>query len=378
MVPRQSEAVRNALLSAGAGLGLFLYILGCGPSWRPDGEAIVFPYRLSGSDHEGVAIFDRATGKATPFYRTEKTGLATQWSRDGQSVLVSIVEGFRSDFIIVPARPGGLPIHVDSLEGAELSLLPIPEVDGRAYFGGGAITRVDLSTGSLESRALGEEEPPVNLYRASDSILYTRELGVTEDLEVGTLDPETLTLHPRFVVEHAFLEGLHLDELWFLAFEPRTSRVAIAAVGPGDDVILVFDRDRVETVLRPEIPSPSYELGDIVWSADGRWLYAAVLTPWADTRSQLSIAEIPFGNTDGGSRRTRVTPITWLRSELDPYDDESSVAVFQIALSPDGRSLAVSTASLDEDDVDAENRALYVVDLTDPDRSVEKIPPPKE
>lgn len=374
MVVRRGEAVRHALLSAGAWLALLLYLLACGgPSWRPDGSAILFPYQPSDGGDDAIALYERATGEVTTFYRNDHLTGFTQWTRDGESAILAVGS---DDLLVVSVQSREPVVQIDSVEGAESTLFPIPEVAGHVYFGGSAITRVNLATGALKTRELGEDEPAVTLYRAEDAILYARELD--ERFEIGMIDPEALTFDPRFALEREFLEGLHLDAITFASYEAKSSRFAMVATGPGEDSVIVFRGRGIEAVVKPTIPSPTYELGDIVWSADGRWLYAAVLTPWGEALTELSFAEFPANANDAEpGARTRITPITWIDSEFDAYDSDSMAFYFPLALSPDGRSLAVSTAALDDDDIHADDRALYIIDMTDAERSAEKILPPE-
>ena len=69
---------------------------------------------------------------------------------------------------------------------------------------------------------------------------------------------------------------------------------------------------------------------------------------------------------------TKIAPF----NALTGWDDEFSLTL-QLSLSPDGATLATTTAGLSEKMVAAEaGRALYLVDLRDPGRAVTSIPAP--
>ncbi len=84
---------------------------------------------------------------------------------------------------------------------------------------------------------------------------------------------------------------------------------------------------------------------------------------------QYSVGEIPV---DGGP--TQLVPIARVQGDISDHLD--TPIILQIALSPDGTTIATSTGYLEEKFIDREDRALYLVDVQDPGRKVTKIPLP--
>lgn len=70
----------------------------------------------------------------------------------------------------------------------------------------------------------------------------------------------------------------------------------------------------------------------------------------------------------------RYSPISTL-GPLKDEDIKSIGLVLRGVLSPDGKTLALSTMAF-SGDVDNKDRALFLVDLTSPQRTVTRIAPP--
>jgi len=86
-------------------------------------------------------------------------------------------------------------------------------------------------------------------------------------------------------------------------------------------------------------------------------------------RFQLGVAEITVK-----TGAIRVTPLFHVR--LKNMDTDILPLFFQVALSPDGKTIAAAPTYLWEQLEDEKDRALHLVDLTSPDRKVTKIPVP--
>jgi hypothetical protein len=123
----------------------------------------------------------------------------------------------------------------------------------------------------------------------------------------------------------------------------------------------------LQRVIAPELPVQSYLLGSLQWSLDGETIYAAVVTATDDDHvAQYSIGEIPLTGDP-----PRLVPIArLLESESDL--SWSDLPLLGISLSPDGSTIATALAE-DDPDIAPDDRALYLVDMRDPDRRVTKI-----
>ncbi len=366
-------------------LAWMAYILACRASWSPDGSKVLFPYYNSEADEAGVALYDRNTGETRSIFveadvdGLDQTKLVAQWEHDGSRAILSLRGGDSLKVLLLPVRSEKpaqeftLPEPLD-----DVLVLPFPEVAGNLYIGTEYLARLNLETGETEIREL-EEGREVVLTGHRGRIFYLRPVLEQEErseenrpeaasFEIGVLDPESLTFQPLFELREGQLEANSIEEIIpFLAFEPHGSRIAIVGKGKERDAILVCTKAGLQKVVAPELPVEQYRLGNLQWSPDGKTIYAAVLTPTKEKGvEQYSVGEIP---ADGGP--TQLVPIA--RGHSNTLD---TPIILQIALSPDGTTIATSTGYLGEKFIDREDRALYLVDVQDPGRKVTKIPLP--
>ncbi len=368
-------------------LAWMAYILACRASWSPDGSKILFPYYNPEADEAGVALYDRNTGETRSiFVEADVDGpddfyLLAQWEHDGARAILTLMGGGRDklNVLLLPVRsekPGQeftLPKPEDSV-----LYLPLPEVAGNLYIGTEYLARLNLETGETEIREL-EEGREVVLTGHSGRIFYHGPVLEQEErseenrpeaasFEIGVLDPESLTFQPLFELRGGQLEANGIEEIIpFLALEPHGSRIAIVGKGEERDTILVCTKAGLQKVVVPELPVERYRLGNLQWAPDGKTIYAAVLTPTEEKGvEQYSVGEIPV---DG--RPAQLVPIARIHS-----DDLDTPIILQIALSPDGTTIATTTGYVAKKFIDREDRALYLVDVQDPGRKVTKVPLP--
>ena len=74
-------------------LGMLASMLACRPSWSPDGSKILFPYYDPETHDVGVALYDRATGKARSLFarqsaRWDDRVVIGQWERGGERAVL--------------------------------------------------------------------------------------------------------------------------------------------------------------------------------------------------------------------------------------------------------------------------------------------------
>jgi hypothetical protein len=121
-------------------------------------------------------------------------------------------------------------------------------------------------------------------------------------------------------------------------------------------------------VVSPQISAKKYKLGNPQWSREAQMIYVPALI-WNDDEktSRFAIDEVPLQG--GTARLTNVLNFTAEDS------DSQLITYMQIALSPDGKLIAVTSAHLDK--IKPEDRALYLVDMSKSARPVSKYPPPR-
>lgn len=360
------------------GLGaLTAYLVACRPSWSPDGSKVLFPYFDRQAKKAGIALFDKNTGKTRSIFSQPVVVGAgkihfswpwAQWDRSGRRVIVVWGEGEDGlDKLHVhvlrvgaekPDRTFVLP-DTDGVLG-----IPLPEVDGGLFAGGKLLTRMDLETGKVRRRKLGNLQGVV-LVGHENQVFYCGQLrGSNQAHQIGTVDCKKLTLRPVLQLREEDVG----DIFPLFAVAQNSSAIAIPSRKAGKYHLLVVANGKLEKSIPLELPSKTHRMGNLQWSPDGKTVYGSLAAGLKDpNRYQLGIAEI---TADTGA--IRVTPL--LRVRLKDGNPDILPMLFQIALSPDGNTVAAASTYLQLED--EKDRALYLVDLTRADRKVTKIPAP--
>ena len=365
-----------AIVGIGA---LTAYLVACRPSWSPDGSKVLFPYLNPDKKQAGIALFDKNSGKTTSiFSKPVAVGSAdapfswpwAQWDRKGEKAIVVWVEEKQD-------KPE-LHVHVLRI-GAEkpdrtfvvprvevFPGMPLPEADGSLFVGGDVLVRMDLQTGAVERREL-EGRKEVVLVGHGDRIHYCAQSGDPKPAyEIGTVDPKRLVFRPGLK-----LRSEDVGEIFPLITVAKDgSAIAISSEKEKKYQLLIVAGDKLQKSIPLELSAETHKLGNLQWSPDGKTIYAALVARIKDqNRFELGVAEIAVDT--GAIRVTRL-----LRGRLKNMDTEILRLFFQVALSPDGKTIAAAPTYLWEQLEDEKDRALHLVDLTTPDRKVTKIPVP--
>lgn len=377
-----------------------IFILACvgGPAWSPDGSQILFAYRDVENSRTAVALYDRVTRTTTtifaqPAAKEGQLALQPQWQKDGTRAFIAMYQynaGSSDTFcelISIPVK-SNMPLQAYALGITEgcLAVLPLPELDGKVYFGGDDLRWVDLTTGEIEHRTI--QDKVGSLSEHDGQLFYLRKIsrsvGNAEDkkpaedgMEFGRIDLKDFTLKPSFSLWESETTALGVKEdLSPVFWETNGSRMAM--IGPTDnsDKILLLEEGKgIARALVPDLGVKAYRLGNLVWSHDGKTMYASAITKGERENSyDYWLAEIPVAGTPG--RLTKIAPI---RAEMNMSDDEftSQFRVsMQVSLSPDGTWIAAAPAVLAKDTLAERDRALFLIDVRDPARPVTRIPIP--
>jgi hypothetical protein len=383
---------RNALKAVLGSLGLvalLLYILACRASWSPDGSRVLFPYYNPETQEDGVALYDVRTGVVRSIFarpHSSSSDVVVQWESDGSRAIVSSGRSKYSaeinEILLLPldatrpARQFRLP------DGVSMLAAPYPEVAGKLYLGGDTLFVADLDTGELRSRKL-EGAGDIVLFGAGDRVLYFQTKEATGSkgkekesklVEIGELDRKSLALRPLFDFRLGDLQVGGIEGLVFPASHgDRFAWTGWSDASEKGNVLVLFTMASLEKVIVPDFAAAQYMLGNLQWSLDGETIYAAVATPVGEEDSiQISVGAIPVA---GGP--ARLFPIVVLEGDRSENDEgDYFMPFYQIALSPDGTTIAVELANLDFDGNNADKRGLYLLDIQSPKPTVRKIPIP--
>ena len=390
---------------------LAIYVLACQPGFSPDGSKILVT-AAGGTNGQGqVLVYDRKASKWTPLLTVAKslggngTPIPTAiWSADGKEVIAAWASDEHRVMVSVLPVGGVGPtrlFQVDHLDEALPALMVPPALMVRPglpapylLFGGGSITALNLESGVTDQQKLAGNDttnaPKKAIYLVGQGAEVFYLLGGDGTIEAGRLDLESLRPSPLLELKTA-----KEDANPFLAVSKTGSRMALTRGDADNQGLLIYRQFQLERTLPFGATNNGIILGNLVWSLDGKTLYAAGFRPLkpgpiAKARHagyealravglkptepktldlQVSVCEIPLAG-----KPFRETPLFRIASA----HDETFLMLYQIALSPDGKTIAAS-AGLSEDDQGTRerDRALYLLDLSRAGRPVSRIPIPR-
>jgi hypothetical protein len=394
---------------------LVVCILACRSSFSPDGSKILMPAAGGEFEQGHLLMYDRPTAKWTHLlsvaspHRGDDVPIPTAiWTADGKEVIASWAADSR---IVVSVLPVGRPSPTRfyqfdiSTEGEDADkkgtcLIEPPVLRGRhLLFGGQVLTVLNLDSGEINRQELPVSEGTNNanrgiwLFGQGKEICYL--MGSDDEAEAGRLDVSDLA-HLR-LVPSVKLDPKKEDGNPFVAVSAPDGRLALTGGDEDNQSLLIYRQSKLErTFPFGAATNNGTMLGNHIWSLDGKTLYAAgfrslepgpfakaVHASYEALRSlgfrpseprpfdlQVLVCEIPL---DG--RPVRETPLFRMASSRN----ETYRMLYQIALSPDGRTLAVGDGyAWAHTESRKPNLALYLMDLSAESRPVSRIPIPSD
>jgi len=367
----------HAVLATVGLAALITYIMACRPAFSPDGSKILFPYVDTESRRCAIGLFDRSDGTSrcllsafSPRGGDTPTLVTAQWTADGRSALVFLPEERGKDHLRILLLPldRGKPVRtyfIPSLTSATAAVMIPPPVMGRHVFvGGKPLVRLDLKTGGIERAGFDTEIVPIQQGSRLYYVGETTRPGV--DYDFGTLDPETLA--PKPILELRKKDTG--DVTPFIAVSADGTRIAMVVRHEKRCRILIFEHKKLERSLSLDAKSGARMIGNIELAADAQTVYASYLREIAsDSSFELGILEASVAGD-----AMREIPLLRTPLQIVDLDNDLPQFIFQIALSPDGATLAATSGLFH---VLSRERALYLVDLKYPGRKVTRMPIPE-
>ncbi len=395
---------------------LAVYVLACRSSFSPDGSKILMPAAGGEFDLGHLLMYDRTTTKWTHLlsvaqpHRGDTVPVPTAiWTADGKEVIASWAAESKIAVSVLPVgRPGptrfyqfDISTEGDDADKNGTCLIEPPVLQGRnLLFGGQVFTVLNLDSGDITRQELPVSEGTNNantgiwLFGQGKEISYL--MGSSEEaMEAGLLDCSDLAhLRP---VPGVKLDPNKEDGSPFIALSAPDGRLALTGGDEDNQSLLIYRQSKLErTFPFGTATNNGTMLGNLIWAPDGKTLYAAgfrslepglfakaVHASYKALRSlgfrpteprpfdlQVLVCEIPL---DG--RPVRETPLFRMASS----GDETFRMFYQIALSPDGRTLAVGDGFAEKHQESRKpNLALSLMDLTTESRRVSRIPIPSD
>ena len=388
----KKPVVWNSALAL-AGLGaLLIYILAC-TSFSPDDSKVLYLTVDAKSGVTAVAVYDRKSAKSEVLFEPIMRDVADpaaakaavmrpQWlagghdflaawlsdSSDSKGTLNLAVQPFDRRG---PARTFMLPkLWQDS--GVWFYYWPLPVVGSSVFLNSetNLLFRLNLETGELLRHA-NPQELMVLPSPDNDRLFYLVGMGHDSNNpnEFGLLDPETFASKPLFQINDTNIA------IMSLALSRDTKRLAYELDNTTPPVVRLLETGQPPRTLSLTNLGDKTQIMLRHFSPKGDLLYGSFMCSTNDADADFGVIEIPL---DGSAIRK-----TTLIRGAPIGSHDAKFPSFQVDISHDGKTLAVESLwfAFDNKPVKAEDCALFLVDLTDPQRKVTKVPiplPPKD
>jgi hypothetical protein len=383
---KKSAAWNSSLALTGLG-ALLLYILAC-TSFSPDDSKVLYLTVDAKTGMTGVAVYDRKTAKSELLFQPVTHEMANlpsatpavmrpQWLNGGHDFLAAWLVGDNKEkslnLAVLPFDRRG-PARTFLLSGLgedganRFFYWPLPVVGSSLFLGGesNSIIRLNLETGEMQ-RQTNQQEIILLPSPDNDRLFY---LGGYSDsaVECGIMNPETFARTPLFQIKDQNLD------LPAFALSHDAKRLAYQKKDENPPVVHLLETGQPARTLSLASLGTNTVVALGHFSPKGNILYGSFKYSADGTNAACGFVEIPL---DGSTIRK-----TTLISKVENADKEM-FASFQIDISHDGKTLAVESLwfGYGEHPIKAEDCALFLVDLADPQRKVTKVPiplPPKD
>lgn len=203
------------------------------------------------------------------------------------------------ELISLPVK-SKLPVLVYNLGSTDECMGGLPEIGGKIYFGGDHLQWIDLATGTEGSEGfkdvdLSKDKPAILLFEQNGNLYYMRRLKRAVDAPHGKPQSEEGEEFGRLQVEDASLTSSitlwqkdlsaagvpdSLGNVSHISFSPSgTEAVFSVPQDHAEKILFVEGHQGIVRVFDPGLHLKSYALGTLVWSQDGKTLYAPVECP---------------------------------------------------------------------------------------------------
>jgi len=373
----------QSLLAGVGAVSLLLYVLACATSFSPDDRQVLYPAFDPQSGATSVALYDRQTGHSETLFTAIGAEVATNqqpvllragWLPDGKHILIaSAVSDGGLNLLVLP-RGGQEPVRQFTLpkpdkdkDSAATSLeFPFAVVGSQLFLNGEGRNplRLDLVTGELAGGDKATDEVFALPAPDGKTILGLRDRKNVGGMEYGTIDLQTVEFKPLGLV------GTNHDDGTLPTFNPTDGRIVFIE-RTGEQLQLQVLKYGQTELTRPLVrPGAKLQIGPFLDLArDGKTVLTAYCAAQAaTTNTEYGLLEIPLS-----AAPLRFTPLFH-----GTRTEDAELLFAQPSLAHDGSTWAIDTAFLylQNESLEPESCALFLVDLSGANRLVTKVPIP--
>lgn len=380
-----SHKTRDVVLALTGLAALTVYILAC-TSFSPDDRKVLYPAFDPASGGVGLAVYDRDTKRSdmvlvSSAYDLDHTNTSNepalvrgQWLADGKNIVVTYAASAKESdealsVALVPWGVGGITrlLRVAALEkGATAFLNPLC-ISGKRLFlqvSSHEVARLDLVSGRVVRHDFGDADKEFTIYPApsGDRLFCIEQEKDKKDSTLTLFNPDDFSRAPLMAIPEV------TGETSAFAFDSRGTLAAFMTAYDGTNRLVVIRKDQPVITRTFDTKGTKWHFGNGCLSPKGEVLWATYQKQDSAkaTNASYGLIEVPFSQAP-----VRETTLI----ETARPTDHGDPLLFEAAVSHDGKTAAVASTYLAAD-LKPADCALFLVDLSSPERKVTKVPIP--
>jgi hypothetical protein len=382
-----SKRKTNAVLAFVGLLMLGIYILAC-TSFSPDDTKVLYPSFDPASGAIGMAVYDReARGSEMLFVPVAYEGGVTnaaaapnilrgQWLANGRDIVIAYAapkdgdkEGMTVAVIPWGARKPVRTFRVPDIKDAgETFMVPLCVAGEQLFFrtSDKGLGRLNLRTGALAAHEFEDAKGDLSFYPAPDGagVFYFESDNSPDKKTIfGRLNPNDFSRTPLMVITN------RPHDSTVVAYDAAGKVLVLLAGGDGKASLEVWKEGKPVFSREVDTHGQKRAFGNAVLAVTGKAVRATFQQANGSNAVSYGLMEIALSEAP-------VREVTLIKDA--PAQDDVSVYYFQAAVSHDDKTAAIASTylALVEKPISASDCALFLVDLSDPNWKVTKVPIP--
>ncbi len=385
----------NAALAAVGLLALTVYVVACSssPAFSPDDTKVLYPAYDPITGVIGMSVYDREAGTSEMMYLLAAQHghdrgsnalpcpalIRGQWLPSGKEIVIAHVGPGGEDeegaiTVTVVPLTGRKPVKTllsecDTEETGQMFMMsPLCIAGERLFYAGSSnrLFRIDLRTFTRAEHQCEEAQGRIALYPSPDGqVVFYVEAQTDPDRRTvfGWMDTEDFSLTPLMTTTNCLRDGTQI------ACDREGRTLAYLEADEGIASITVWRNSQVAFSRSVDTQSEQLCFGNAMLTAGGKSVLATFARANGTNATSYGLMEIPL-NEEPAREITLILEA--------PESSQENIGYFQAALSHGGKTVAIASTYLGVEDpgIKPEDCALFLVELSEPDWLVTKVPIP--